>query len=63
MGNPRATANPPSMPPMWVILLCAGLLVVGYSVALFRGPLPPQEVRVIVMPVQPSLPGNPPSAE
>lgn len=63
MGNHRANATPPGSPPAWVLILCAGLLIGGYAVALLRGPLPPQEVRVIVMPAEVPGPGNPPSAE
>lgn len=63
MGNQRVNATPQGIPPKRVLFLCSGLLIGGYAVALLRGPLPPQEVRVIVMPAESPVPGNPPSAE
>jgi len=37
-------------PSTGVLVSCALLLVAGYGVAVWRGPVPPEEVRVVTMP-------------
>ena len=42
------------------LILCAALLAAGYAVAIWRGPIPPQEVRVVTVPAP--APGSAPAA-
>ena len=49
------SANPPSdgtagLPPPSVLLTCLLLLAAGYAAAIWRGPAPAQEVRVVTYP-------------
>lgn len=48
-------------PSAGVLLLCAALLVAGYAVAIWRGPAPAQEVRVVTVPA-PAPESAPPAA-
>ena len=37
-------------PPTGVLLACALVLVAGYAAAVWRGPVPAQELRIVTMP-------------
>lgn len=47
MSEPLLEGDAAAWPSVGVLLACAVLLVAGYGVAVWRGPAPAQEVRVV----------------